>query len=125
MGRAFQAKCAACQHTFPASEGGGVRYECVRCKKCGRDEDVPHEDLGDIYLAYLKGLNPVLAEMDGADGRTYPGEPITRREFRRRVVAKAGVCGCGGQFSFTAPLRCPACGSEAVADDGTRSIRFD
>ena len=125
MGRSFQAKCAACQHTFPASEGGGVCFQSLRCKRCGEDRDVSHDDIRDAYLAYLKGLNCMMAELDGSDGRTYHGEPITRREFRRRVLATVGTCECGGRFSYNAPLRCPACKSTEVSDDKTRNIRFN
>ncbi len=125
MGRAFQALCAACQHTFPAAEGGGFHSDRVRCKKCGRDEVVLHEDIQDTFLAYLKGWRPDFPELIGPDGSVWPGEPITRREYRRRLVAKVGPCECGGRFSFTAPMRCPACGSESVSDDGSRRIMFD
>jgi hypothetical protein len=125
MGRAYQAVCKSCGHTFPASEGGGFSFESLRCDQCGEDTAVSHNDVWESYLAMLKGGNFAFPEPDGADGRTYQGEPITEGEFRRRVEAKAGICSCGGQFKFDAPLRCPACRSASVADDGTREIMFD
>ena len=84
-----------------------------------------NEKIWDTYLAMLKGLQTMMTEPNGADWRTYPGEPITEDEYRRRVEAKAGACSCGGQFSFDAPLRCPSCRSDSVSDDRTRNIRFD
>jgi len=125
MGRAFQAVCQSCQHTFPASEGGGFRFEALRCDRCGTDTAVEYEAVWDTYLAMLKGLQTSMPEPNGADWRTYPGEPITEDEYRRRVEAHAGACPCGGRFTLDAPLRCPACRSESVADDGTSAIMFD
>ena len=125
MGQAFQAVCGSCQHTFPASEGGGFSFDALRCDRCGDDTAVAHKDVWDSYLAMLKGGNYALPEPDGADGRTYPGEPITHDEYRHRVEEKAGACPCGGRFTFDAPMRCPVCRSPDVADDGTRAIMFD
>jgi DNA-directed RNA polymerase subunit N (RpoN/RPB10) len=125
MGRAFQAVCKSCQHTFPAEEGGGFSFDLVRCDRCGRAAAVQHEDVWDSFLAMLKGLQTMLPEPDGADWRTYPGEPITKDEYHRRVAAKAGACPCGGRFAHDAPLRCPSCGSESVADGGSRRILYD
>jgi hypothetical protein len=125
MARSFQAVCKSCQHIFPAEEGGCISFELLRCRKCGRAKEVLYEDIWDTYLALLKGMQPELPELNGADWRTFSGEPITNREYRRRVVAKAGVCSCGGRFSFNAPLRCPSCGSDSVADDGSCSLLID
>lgn len=125
MGRAFRATCESCLHSFPVSEGGGINFELLRCNTCGREEEVMYKDIWDTYLALLNGMQTIMPEMNGADGSTFPGEPITKREYRRRVVAKAGACSCGGRFTFNAPVRCPSCGSLAVADDGTLSVNFD
>lgn len=125
MGRAFQAVCNSCQHTFPASEGGGFSFESLRCDQCGTETSVNYEDIWDTYLAMLKGVKPLMPELNGADWRTYPGEPITKAEYRRRVEVKAGACPCGGRFTFDAPLRCPVSRSESVTDDGTRTVMFD
>ena len=125
MGRAYQAVCGSCEHTFRVSEGGGFSFDALRCDQCGEETTVSHKDVWESYLAMLKGGNFSMPEPDGADGRTYPGEPITDEEYRRRVEAKAGTCSCGGQFRFDAPLRCPVCRSTSVADDGTYGIMFD
>lgn len=125
MGRAFRAVCESCGYTFPASEGGGFSFESLRCDQCGVQTAVEYEAIWDTYLAMLKGIKPLMPEPNGADWRTYPGEPITEEEYRCRVEAKAGECPCGGRFSFEAPLRCPACKSVSVADDGTHTIMFD
>jgi hypothetical protein len=100
--------CRSCAHTFPASEGGGFDFESLRCDRCGAGTAVEYQAIWDTYLAMLKGIKPLMPEPNGADWRTYPGEPIT-----------------GGRFKFDAPLRCPACGSVSVVDDGTETIMFD
>lgn len=125
MGQAFQAVCGSCQHTFRASEGEGFHFTILRCDQCGNEEFVEYEDIWDTYLAMLKGLQTGMPELNGADWRTYPGDPITEDEYRRRVEAKAGECSCGGRFKFDAPLRCPVCRSESVTNDGTYTIMFD
>jgi len=125
MGRCFQAACGTCRHTFMVTEGGGFSFDALRCNRCGADTTVAHADVSDDYLAMLKGFGCEGTEPDGADWRTYPGEPITNDEYRRRVEVKAGVCPCGGQFSYDAPPRCPACRSDAVTDNKLESIRFD
>lgn len=125
MGQAFQAVCGSCGHTFSASEGGGFNFEALRCDQCGTDTEIEYEAIWDTYLARLKGLKPLMTEPNGADWRTYPGEPITEDEYRLRVEVAAGACPCGGRFTLDAPLRCPACRSELVTNDGTLTIKFD
>src|SRR5262245_66179614 len=88
MGRAFQAVCGSCGHTFRASEGGGFNFEALRCDQCGTDTAVEYEAIWDTYLAMLKGNKSTLPEPNGADGQTYPGEPIKigRASCRERVM---------------------------------------
>src|SRR2546421_10982381 len=45
----------------------------------------PPPAIWDPYLAYLKGVKPLLPEMNGADWRMYPGEPISEEEYHRVV----------------------------------------
>jgi hypothetical protein len=124
MGRSFQAVCNTCHHHFRANEGGGIHFELLRCSVCGQAKSVPLQAIWDSYLAYLKGVKPLLPEMNGADWRTYPGEPISKEEYHRVVETEAGMCSCGGQFSFKAPPRCPACRSDAI-ERGKTTIFYD
>lgn len=125
MGKAYRAKCGACQHTFWATDGGGFCFESVRCERCGQDRSVPRDNIRGMDFAYVKGQDFPMEELDRSDRRMIPGQPITKEEFRRRVVAAAGVCECGGRFSFDAPLRCPACRSTDVEGDHRHIILFD
>ncbi len=119
MGRVFEAECVACHNTFRADEGGGALFQGVGCDLCGKREGVMYEDIWDTYLAMLKGLHTGMPELNGADWRTYAGDPITKEEYRRRVEHRAGMCACGGKFLIDAPIRCPECGSDSVTDQGT------
>ena len=86
--------------------------------------DVEYEVIPDTYLAFLKGLQTSMPELNGADWRTFDGPPITEEEYQRVVEQKAGTCTCGGRFAFDMPVRCPACRSDAATDLGT-FIRYD
>ena len=90
MGRMFEATCNACQHSFNACDGGTVSAESLRCTQCSESRDVEYQDIPDTYLAYLKGLQTSMPEMNGADWRMFDGPPITEEEYRRAVEGKAG-----------------------------------
>ncbi len=124
MGQMFEATCQSCRKEFVASEGGGFAFESLRCAACGEATAVSFERIGTPYLAYLKGLNCVLPEPNGADGQSYPGEPIGEAEYHRAVEAIAGACECGGRFTFDAPLRCPTCRSDQI-ERGRTTMHFD
>ncbi len=125
MGQSYGATCKPCGHTFVVSEGGGIFQELLHCTKCSETADVLHEDVRDAYLGYLKGMNNILPEMDGSDGQSYEGEPITRRQYRAAVEKKAGKCLCGGRFRYSARPRCPACASDDIFDNKTLRICYD
>jgi hypothetical protein len=87
----------------------------LHCDACGKAQSVPHQDLGDIHLGYVKGLPGPYAvsrhKIDEQIKREYQGASLTQGEYHRAVEATFAPCGCGGQFRYEAPPRCPTCQS--------------
>ena len=115
MGSASGYTCRACGAHFTARRGGGFSFDLLHCDTCGTTRSVGHPELGDIHLRYVKGLPGPYAvcrmEMDRRIQREYPGEPLTRDEYRAAAEATLDPCACGGRFRYDAPARCPACRS--------------
>lgn len=101
MGTSYKATCRACGNHFTADEGGGRRFEQLRCHLCGKIRAIPHDQVREPLDRFRKQLeNPDLEyeDFDRFDD-----------EYRRAVVEFAGACSCGGRLGFGAPVRCPAC----------------
>jgi hypothetical protein len=64
------------------------------------------------------------SEHDRRLRETYPGEPLSEEAYHREVERLLGPCGCGGEFSFDAPVRCPRCRSTAIKE-GRPSKHYD
>ena len=96
-------------------EGGGFFFDELHCDACGRVTSVSHEDLGDIHLRYVKGLDMPYAmvrdEMDRRIQQEYPGDPLSRDEYHAAAEATLDPCACGGRYRYDAPPRCPTCRS--------------
>ena len=79
------------------------------------------EDLGDVHKRYVKGLDmpysTFTAEEDHVIQRDFEGEPLSREQYHAAVEKIVGTCGCGGQFRFYAPVRCPECRSTEYVED--------
>lgn len=107
--------CRACGTKFRISEGGGFFFDLLHCDRCGKTRSVGHQELGDIHLGYVKGLpGPYAvarAELDRRIKEGYPGEPLTRDEYRAAAEATLDPCTCGGRFRYDAPPRCTGCAS--------------
>ena len=103
--------CRVCGTRFSVSEGGGFFFDMLHCDACGEARSVSHQELGDVHLRYVKGLGMpyavARAEMDRAIQRDYPGEPLSREEYRAAVEVAQAPCRCGGRFAYDAPPRCP------------------
>jgi hypothetical protein len=86
------------------------------------------DELGEIHLRYLKGLpGPYCigtAESDARVRREYPGDPFSKAEYEAAVEKMAGICSCGGEFKFKAPVRCPKCHSRSIAM-GDITVHYD
>jgi hypothetical protein len=82
-----------------------------------------------LHVRYVKGLGGPYAiismERDTAIQNDPAIEPFTEEEYYSAIAELVGKCPCGGQFSMTAPVRCPKCRSTAVEDDGTFSLDYD
>jgi hypothetical protein len=117
MGSSTGHICKVCATRFQVRDGGGFFFDLLHCDTCGRTNSVSHKDLGDIHLRYVKGLGRpyaiARAEMDRRIQAEYPGEPLSRDEYRTAAEATLDPCPCGGQFRYDAPARCPACRSTA------------
>jgi len=115
MGNAKGHICEACGTTFGVRDGGGFFFDMLHCDTCGKAQGVRHRDLGDIHLRFVKGLDHPYAvarmEMDRRIQEEYPGEPLSRRDYRAAAEATLDSCPCGGRFSYDAPARCPNCRS--------------
>ncbi len=107
--------CNRCGARFTTSHGGGFFFDLLHCDTCGRSQSVPHQDLGDVHLGFVKGLPGPYAvarmKMDRQIKETYPGEPLTRDEYHTAAEATLEPCECGGTFRYDAPARCPTCRS--------------
>ena len=130
MGTQTEHHCQACGTSFVIQEGGGSFFDLLHCDRCGRGRSVGHDEMGDIHLGYIKGLDRpysiVRAESDEQIRREYPGEAITENEYRAAVEQLVGSCDCGGLFRYDAPSRCPGCGSTGEQwSDGTEIVIYD
>ncbi len=115
MGSASGFICRACGTQFTVRRGGGFFFDLLHCDVCGTARSVSHEDLGDIHLGFVKGLPGPYAlsrmRLDRQIRATYPGKPLTRKEYHAAAEATLDACACGGHFRYHAPARCPECRS--------------
>ena len=115
MGSATGYQCPGCGTRFEASEGGGFSFDLLHCDRCGAAQSVAHCDMGDVHLAFIKGLKTpyavARAEMDAEIQRTYPGQPLGEAAYHALVERQLPPCPCGGRLTYAAPPRCPRCGS--------------
>jgi hypothetical protein len=99
------------------SEGGGFFFDLLHCDSCGANKSVRHQDLGDIFFGYIKGLDVpytmTTAERDRRIREEYPGKPLSKTEYHAAVEANLKPCKCGGRFRYDAAPRCPSCRSAA------------
>ena len=124
MGSSIKVTCADCGTFYTSRQGGGFMFHLLHCDKCGNEKSIRFNELGEIHLKYLKGLNaPYCVATAGHDRyirENYPGDPIDEGEYHRLVEEFAGKCECGGKYTFNAPSRCPNCRSTntEVVQDG-------
>lgn len=115
MGTRTQHQCRSCGTSFEVEEGGGFVFDILHCDRCGDARRVGHEEMGDIHLRYVKGLDVpyaiVRAASDARIREGYPGAPLSEPEYETAVQASVDACGCGGSYRYDAPARCPGCGA--------------
>ncbi len=115
MGMRTDYRCTTCDARFTAGEGGGFFFDLLHCTDCGAAKSISHQDMGDIHLAFIKGLPVpyamVRARLDARIKATFPGEPLDGEAYHEAVSKLAGPCTCGGTFTYEAPARCPGCRS--------------
>ena len=120
MGHKTKAKCKDCGRRFTAIHGGGFTFHLLRCTTCGKTKSVLFDSLGSLHVRYLKGLPGAYcvatAGRDAAMKACRSLRPLDESAYRKEVESEAGTCGCGGELSFSAPLRCPKCRSLNVTE---------
>ena len=83
-------------------------------------------DLGDIHLAFVKGLPGPYAVSRSAIDREikarFPGAPLDREAYHDAAEATLEACECGGRFRYDAPARCPVCRSTSELWDRDQRI---
>ena len=131
MGHATGFICTTCDARFRVRVGGGFFFDLLHCDACGAAKGVSHQDLGEIHLRFVKGLAPrpyaiVRSRTDQRIQTDYPGQPISRVEYRARAEGTLEACACGGRYRYGAPARCPSCRStsEQWKPDPKASVMF-
>ena len=129
MGSMEGVECQDCGHRFQVASGGGFMFHLLNCTQCGEQKSLPFDELGEVHVQYLKGLNVpysmATAEANKAAREAYSGEAITEEVYRQKVEEIAGRCACGGSFSFSAGPRCPQCRSDRLEDTGVPGVLYD
>ena len=129
MGMTYRAACQECGHRFKAEVGGGFVYHLLHCTQCGKAKAVSFDELGEVHLQYLKGLegpySVATAGHDEAVKATYTGRAISESTYERKVQRIAGSCRCGARFTFRAKPRCPKCRSVRLESPGRDYILCD
>jgi hypothetical protein len=127
LGHVVEAKCHDCGSIFTVKHGGGFSFHLVRCDKCGKTRSVSFDDLGELHLRYLKGLqgpHPVEISVEDGNLQNQVLEPISEDEYHRGIDAIAGRCRYRGKYMLDAPPRCPKCRSTHIAE-GETTIMYD
>ncbi|GBE66123.1 hypothetical protein MFM001_25850 [Mycobacterium sp. MFM001] len=128
MGSANAAQCLDCGKSFTVSSGGGFFFHLLRCEECGKTRAIGFDELGDLHLRYLKGStmphSVASAKHDELVREYVDVEPISATQYWAGVEALAGHCECGGNITFDAPARCPACRSLQI-EQGPELILYD
>jgi predicted Zn-ribbon and HTH transcriptional regulator len=127
MGSSSAARCPDCAYQFTVSDGGGFTFHQLRCASCGRAKNIGFDELGDLHLRYLKG-SATPYSVAFANEHQYVREhldieSISSEDYYAGVEA-AATCDCGGALSFSAPPRCPKCGSCRI-EEGAAFIQYD
>jgi len=130
MGFAIAATCRACGSNFMVDKGGGTAFHLLRCDKCGKTREISFVAMGETYLRFIKGLDEpfyeATAEDEGYIRERYAGTPLKAHDYFLEVERTAGACSCGGEFTLTAPPRCPRChATEIRLDPEGLQIAYD
>ena len=118
MGHGFEGKCAACGHKTQFRVGGGFFFHLLHCDRCGKERSIAFDKLRDVHERYVKGLRGpwtvVTMDRDQEIQENAPIQPLSHDEYHHAIEELVGKCPCGGQFSMTAPPRCPRCQSAEI-----------
>jgi len=91
----FIVKCNSCGKELEIRERGGFTFHLLHCDICGAEKMISFDELGDIHLRYIKGLDMPysIATMEAEKDikENYPSEPISEDEYLKLVEEYAGV----------------------------------
>ena len=110
MGTSYRAKCRACGSQFTADEGGGRRWELLRCEVCGSERAISYKEIGEPVLMLQRDLEA----LETGEDSDYAAFDRVCEEYHRAVEAAFGACKCGNRMTFGAPIRCKACRSTDI-----------
>ncbi|VGO18070.1 hypothetical protein SCARR_00121 [Pontiella sulfatireligans] len=120
MGHHAETKCLDCGYTFWESYGGGFTFHLLRCDQCGDSKQIAFDELGELHLQYLKGLDGCYCvatlEYDEYVRKHAPVTSITEEEYHRGISDFAGPCECGGRYTVDGLPRCPKCKSTRLEE---------
>ncbi|SRR6266498_855525 len=121
MGSSAGMICKNCRHHFVVEEGGGFFFHLLRCDRCARTKSTGFAELGDLHLAYLKGLPGPYAmaswQHDLQVKAEYSGPALSEPEYHAAIESPLKRHKCGGRFQFDASPRCPKCRSTELEPD--------
>ena len=129
MGMTYRAACQECGHRSKVEVGGGFVFHLLHCTQCGKAKAVSFDELGEVHLQYLKGLegpySVATSDHDEAAKATFTGRAISESTYERKVQRLAGSCRCGARFTFRAKPRCPKCRSVRLGPPGRDAMLGD
>ena len=120
MGQEVEARCLDCGASFAVCHGGGMFFHLVRCNECGDTKSISFDELGEIHQRYVKGLSKPYSTASSEDDEEIQKlaslEPISETEYLNAIESTAGKCKCGGNYTLSAPPRCPKCHSTRLKE---------
>jgi hypothetical protein len=124
MGHRSEAICKECGAEFMFDRGGGFSFYLLQCDSCYRTKNLNFDEIGELHLRFLKGSD-IPYSMAGQKQwdnvrNNYKGDALSKEDYYKAVEDLAGICKCGGKFTFDAEPRCPKCGSLEFEECGAQ-----
>lgn len=112
MGMETSHVCRSCGTKFTVLAGGSRKGDVLHCDLCGTRLWLFHEHVQDLRRRYdAKPFLSPLAHTDRRIQQEARGDSLSPAEYHAAVEGWLRPCPCGGGFRYSAPPRCPGCGS--------------